>query len=86
MTYVPVLGAEPNLQPKRKVLVTDLKFVVVKISYFLDMIMAASLKDTRRHGFFFFLQFGFFFVNGPSVKIFLKHLHSQTEKARELTF
>ena len=39
-------SAKPST--KKEVIVTDFKFVVLEIPYFVDMMMAAPLKDTQR--------------------------------------
>ena len=44
-----LISSPPNLQPKRKVFVSDFKYVSSNISYFFYMMIVTSLKDTRRH-------------------------------------
>ena len=48
LKWFKLVSSQPNLQPKRKVIVTDFKFVELKNSYFFHIMMAASLKDTQR--------------------------------------
>ena len=43
-----LVSSQPNNQLKKKAIVSDLNFVVTNISYYFDMTMAASLKDTQR--------------------------------------
>ena len=43
-----LVSSQPNHQLKKKAIFSDLNFVVTNISYYFDMTMAASLKDTRR--------------------------------------
>ena len=43
-----LVSSQPNIEPKKKVFVTDFKFVLSNISHYFNMTMNASLNDTRR--------------------------------------
>ena len=48
LNWFKLVSSQPNLQLKKKVIVADFKFVDLITSYFFHIMMAASLKDTRR--------------------------------------
>ena len=52
-SWFKLVSSKQNHQPPKKVIFTELKFVVYNFSYYFDMTMAASLKDTRRQKFNF---------------------------------